>query len=312
MPHYLAIDAGGTTTRSLLADDHAILARASTGSIKLQRVGEHEATARLISMLQELSAAASVPLTQVARTCMGLAGLTIPIVRTWATQALSTHVSGELLLLGDEEIALDAAFPSSHGILLIAGTGSHAIARASDGTLHRAGGWGPILGDEGGGHWIGLEAVRCALHAHEAGRHSPSADLLQAIQLHWNLASLPELIELGNRRGDATRPAPDFASLAPVVGRCAIEGNVIAADVLRRAGESLARLVKTVAEGISIVPSAHTDSKIPVAFTGSVLEHIPAVRHAMVATLASILPAALLRDVSVDSLDGALYRARLG
>ena len=317
MSYYLAIDAGGTKTQCIIADEYRVLVRASTGSIKLQRVGEAEATVRVASMLEEVSAAAGVPLTQITRTCIGLAGLTIPAVRAWATHVLSAQVSGELLLLGDEEIALDAAFPGMPGILLIAGTGSHAIARSPDGTLHRAGGWGPILGDEGGGYWIGLEALRDALHAHDLGPDDSTSALLHAIQLHWKLGSLPELIELGNRRGDVAHPAPDFASLAPVIARCAAEGNYLAGDVLHRAGERLAHLIATAANKAANVtftttPFPSVDSKIPIAFTGSVLDQIPAVRNSLIAALACTLPASRLSEAAVDPLNGALYRARHG
>ncbi len=225
---------------------------------------------------------------------------------------------GELLLLGDEEIALEAAFPGAPGILLIAGTGSHAIARSLDGALHRAGGWGPILGDEGGGYWIGLEALRTALRILDSHPDDPNASLLlDAIKRHWGLTSLAALIELGNRRGGTTHPPTDFASLAPVVAGCAQEGNSLAAELLRTAGDSLARLIAIVAASAAATPPTATQiapafAAIRVAFTGSVLEHIPAVRTALVAALTRTVPGAELSETAVDPLEGALYRARNG
>jgi glucosamine kinase len=314
MPYFVAIDAGGTRTQCLLADEHHVLARASTGSVKLQRVGESEATARLAYMLDELSTAAAVPLTQITRTCIGLAGLSIPAVRAWAAEVLSTAVWGELLLLGDEVIALDAAFPGAPGILLIAGTGSHAIARAPDGTLYRAGGWGPILGDEGGGYWIGLQALRAALYALDTGEEA-ATQLLTAIQHHFNLSTLHELVEFGNRR---TQPAPDFASLAPVVARAAAAGNLTASAILRQAGGELATLITHVATKLgasttfeSAPPASPPPGpEIPIAFTGSILTEIPTVHDSLSRFLARILPAAQLAQHPVDPLNGALYRAR--
>jgi N-acetylglucosamine kinase-like BadF-type ATPase len=363
MPHYLAIDAGGTKTTCLLASPDRILARASTGSIKLTRVPEPEATTRLHAMLSEVSAAANIPLTHITRTCIGLSGLSIPAVRAWASRVLSSAVSGEIILLADTEIALDAAFPGAPGIVLIAGTGSNIIGRASGGSLHHAGGWGPILGDQGSGYWIGLEAIRAALRArdqestqpsstspeetHSTNPESPgapsvtaspswvgpkqpaeqpSAQLLTEIQNHWNLPSLPALIELGNHRGDATLPAPDFATLAPIVARLATQGNPIAAAVLHQAGTDLADQVTLVAikmlaqnipakdlEAPSMtVRSSWVGSEAPlaIAFTGSVLTHIPTVRESMLARLAIALPTARVHPTPVDPLDGALYRAR--
>ena len=110
MSYFLAIDAGGTKTQCLLADESRVLARAITGSVKLMRVGEDEATTRLKTMLAEVANTAGVVLRQVTRTCFGLAGLSSPMVRTWAEKSIAELVGGELLLCGDEEIALDAAF----------------------------------------------------------------------------------------------------------------------------------------------------------------------------------------------------------
>jgi glucosamine kinase len=326
MAYYLAIDAGGTRTQCLIADSDRVLARASTGSVKLMRVSVAEATIRLHGMLAEAAASAGVSLSQITRTCFGLAGLTIPAVRAWAAATIEAQVSGSLILCGDEEIALEAAFAGGPGILVIAGTGSNVIGRAPGGTFHSAGGWGPILGDEGGGYWIGLEAIRAALRAQDAAatRLDPteaSTQLLREIQRAWDLNSLAELIELGNHRGDANHPAPDFASLAPVVADCAGQGNYIAAAILRRAGTDLADLVtlvahKLAAHKISGDPAPYTSNLEPrtlnleVSFTGSVLARILPVHAAMAARLAVTLPAAQVQPAAVDPLDGALWRAR--
>ena len=61
-------------------------------------------------------------------------------------------------IVGDEVIALDAAFRGGPGILQIAGTGTNCIGRAPDGGRETAGGWSSRLGDEGSGYWIGLHA----------------------------------------------------------------------------------------------------------------------------------------------------------
>ena len=315
MPFFLAIDAGGTKTQCLLADSTRVLARASTGSVKLMRVSEAEATARLQSMIEEVVASASISLSQITRTCFGLAGLSIPAVRAWATTTIAAKVSGSLILCGDEEIALDAAFAGGPGILVIAGTGSNVIGRTPDGSLYGAGGWGPILGDEGAGFWIGLEAIRAALREQDRAPvrldpSDPSTGLLLEIQRHWNLNSLAELIDLGNHRGDAHRPAPDFASLAPIVAHCGEQGNPLAASILRRAGEELARLVPLVSHKMTSSPSWVGPDPIPVAYTGSVLVHIAPVRAAMVASLAHSAPAARVQESAADPLDGALWRAR--
>lgn len=315
MSYFLAIDAGGTKTQCLLADETRVLARAITGTVKLMRVSEQEATARLHEMFAEIVSNTGVSLGQVMRTCFGLAGLSSPAVRAWASRALCESVAGELLLCGDEEIALDAAFSGGPGILVVAGTGSNAIGRSANGSLFGAGGWGPVLGDEGSGTWIGLEAIRAALRTHDGmPLGDSSTSLLREIERHWKLNSLGELVAYGNQRTDSDRPAPDFASLTPVVARCADAGDSLAVEVLTRAGEQLAELVALVFRKMSAAPAATPaePAAIGVAFTGSVLTHIDRVRAAMTARLAVLLPAASVRQSSVDPLEGALWRARRG
>jgi N-acetylglucosamine kinase-like BadF-type ATPase len=309
MSLFLAIDAGGTKTQCLIADGERVLARASTGTVKLMRVSEQEATARLQAMLAEVAVAAGVSLGQVTRTCFGLAGVSGPAVQAWARRTVTAVVAGELILYGDEEIALDAAFAGGPGILVIAGTGSNAIGRSASGEHFGAGGWGPVLGDEGSGYWIGRESIRAALRAQErTGVGGVSSCLLREIERHWELNSVAELVAMANQRtfSDGASP-PDFAALAPVVARCAERGDALAAGILERAGEELAELVSVVFHKMHAGPT-----EIGVAFTGSVLAQIATVRGAMVARLAVAVPSARVRDAAVDPLDGALWRARHG
>src|SRR5271170_1106219 len=221
---FLAIDAGGTKTRCLLADETRILGRAVAGSIKLMRVGEAEASPRLRALLTEVALTAGVALSEVTQTCIGLAGLSIDAVREWAEREISSVVGGNLLLAGDEEIALDGAFRGGPGILIIAGTGSNVLGRATDGTMYQAGGWGPALGDEGSGFWIGQEALRAGFWAKDRGI---ATTLLTEIGAVWGTKSLGEIVEMAN-----ARPGPDFPLLAPVVARCADAGDEMAVAVL--------------------------------------------------------------------------------
>jgi len=89
-------------------------------------------------------------------------------------------------------------------------------------------------------------------------------------------------------------------------------GDALAAGILERAGEELAELVSVVFHKMSGRVAAGTGAEIGVAFTGSVLARIAAVREAMVARLAVAVPGARIAEAAVDPLDGALWRARHG
>jgi glucosamine kinase len=299
MSFFLAIDAGGTKTRCLLADENQTLGHAAAGSVKLMRVGEAEASVRLRAMLAEVSLKAGVDLNKVTETCVGLAGLSIHAVREWGERTIGSLVGGNLLLTGDEDIALDAAFRGGPGILVIAGTGSNVLGRVADGTLYRAGGWGPALSDEGSGFWIGQEALRAGFWAKD---REVASMLLPEIEKLWGANSLGEIVEMAN-----ARPGPDLPALAPVVARCAEAGDELAIAVLERAGVELAEQVALVAHKMK---ESGRKGKIEAAYTGSVLEHISLVRSSMIAALKTSSPDVKVIAGAVDSLEGALWRAR--
>jgi glucosamine kinase len=299
MALFLAIDAGGTKTRCLLADETKILGRAITGSVELMRVSEVEASSHLRAMLAEVSQVANVSLGELSQTCVGLAGLSIDAVREWAEREIGAVIGGDLHLINDEEIALEGAFRGGPGILIIAGTGSSIIGRAADGAMYQAGGWGPALGDEGSGFWIAQEALRAGFWAKDRG---VATTLLAEIGEFWRLKSLGEIVEMTN-----ARPGPDLPALVPVIVKCAEAGDELAIAVLERAGVELAEQVALVALKMK---ESGGRRKIEAACTGSILEHISLVRAAMVAALKTSSPGVKVLEGVVDSLEGALWRAR--
>jgi glucosamine kinase len=301
MPYFLAVDIGGTKTDYLLADETRELARVRTGTIKRMRTDASSAAANLDQALSQLAALTGISPQAISRTCIGTAGETVPLVTTWLREAFAARVSGELIILGDVEIALDAAFQGGIGVLAMAGTGSNVAGRMPNGTLVTAGGWGPELADQGSGYKIGRQGLRAALLARD--EQLPSI-LLPAVLDFWQLASLDLLIEYAN-----SRPAPDFSRLTEVVVRCANLGDVVAAEVLRREGEDLAWLVRVVLRRVHSASPA--DAALPsLAFTGSIMEKVQPVRNALIAAVRAEFPTLHTLDGVIDPIAGALWRAR--
>ena len=303
MAIFVAIDAGGTKTVCWIADEAGVLASASGGTVKLMSVGEEVATKRLREVVQVASHKAGIRLGDVTRTCMGLAGISSEGVRQWAEETLGGMVSGEVILCGDDEIALEAAFQGGPGIFVIAGTGANVVGRCSDGTWLTAGGWGPVIGDEGSGGWIGLEAVKAGFRAKDRG---VATELLREIQTFWGLKSLGELIAKANHRSRT-----NFAELTAVVVSCAERGDEVALGVLQCAGEELAEHVGLVVAKMRTVRCEPGDVT-RLCYTGSVLGKISLVREAMVERLQVSVPEMVVSPEEVDSLEGALWMARRG
>ena len=217
----------------------------------------------------------------------------MPLVTDWLRAEIPARVAGEFILVGDVEIALDAAFRGGPGVLVLAGTGSNVAGRGEDGRVFTKGGWGPALADQGSGHRIGHEAVRALFLAVDEGRVTALLDDLLAF---WKLGGLDDLVAFANQA-----PAPDFSRLTELVLRCAETGDRVAAEVLRREGEALGHLARLALRQI------HSPA---IAFAGSIMEKVAPVRDALLASLRAEFPTLHVLDGVVDPLDGALWRAR--
>ena len=294
----LGIDGGGTRTRAAIHDGDRRLAFAEGGSIKRLRVGAEVAEENLRSLLARVYAEAGV--SQLDAATVGVASASMPGVPEWITAVLRENGVARCEVVGDEVIALDAAFRGGAGILQIAGTGTNCIGRAPDGSRESAGGWSSRLGDEGSGYWIGLHGVRRALQALD--REEPCR-ILDRVGEVWGTRSLSELVNLG----DST-PGPDFAALAPVMLSLALEGDAVALGVLHQAAEDLVASVLLVRSKLRRKHGLLVE--IPVAYTGGVIERMQPVREAFQAGLQSAAPEMKVADTPVISLDGAVWRAR--
>lgn len=298
MDAILGIDGGGTRTRASLVAGDKVLAYAENGSIKRLRVGAEAAEANLRELLKEIFQQAGA--VRVLAASCGVASATMPGIPEWITAVFNDFGVERSEVVGDEVIALDAAFQGGPGILQIAGTGSNTIGRASDGSRETAGGWSSRLGDEGSGYWIGLNAVRRALIAYD--RELPTQVLTKVGEV-WGTPTIEELVNVG----DGT-PAPDFAALAPAINELAEAGDPVALEVVRQAADDLVSFVLLVRDKLR--RKHNIAGEVPAAWTGSVIEKMALVREPFFSGLRQAAPEMPVLNQPVVSLEGALWRAR--
>ena len=146
-----------------------------------------------------------------------------------------------MLVTDDATIALSGALAGQSGIVIIAGTGSIAFGRNAQGRTARAGGWGYLFGDEGGGFWMVREALRAAL-GWEEGWGSPTA--LRGILL--NSTGARNINDLMHRCYTPEFPRPRVASLSVLVNHAAENGDPTALKILGEAARELAVLARAV------------------------------------------------------------------
>jgi N-acetylglucosamine kinase-like BadF-type ATPase len=172
----------------------------------------------------------------------GLPGAGREDARAAVEDALTrTRVAERIIVGTDVEAAFHDAFGGGPGVLLLAGTGSVAMARSEAGTTVRVGGWGRDLGDEGGGYGIGLEALRRIVRS-EDGRDGPT-DLRARILEHLGLATPHDLVGW-----IATAAKSEVARLVPAVAACAALDDAAARAVLEGALDALRDHVTAILE----------------------------------------------------------------
>lgn len=294
----LGIDGGGTKTRASIVNGETVLAHAESGSIKRLRVGAETAEANLRALLRAVYQQAGV--TGVQAASVGVASASLPGTVEWITTVLKDFHAQRSEVVGDEVIALDAAFKGGPGILQIAGTGSNTIGRAPDGSRECAGGYSSRLGDEGSGYWIGLHAVRRALNAYD--REQPT-QVLETVGRIWGTTTIEQLVSLGD-----SSPGPDFAALAPAISELAEAGDPVALGVLRQASADLVDFVLLVRAKLRRKHSLQQE--VPVAWIGSIIGKARLVREAFFASLHAAAPDMPVGQLEVSGIEGALWRAK--
>ena len=235
--YVIGIDGGGTKTRlAVCAPDGTLLRRETLGAFNLSAIGEdgfRRRTEEILALCGDMRGCGAI--------CVGGAGVSGAAAGEILRAELAAHgFAGKLLLCGDHEIALAGAMQTP-GCVLIAGTGSVCYGKNAAGEAFRCGGGGHIIDDPGSGYTLGRDALAAALRT-EDGRLSENAlhaAVMDAVGGH-DIQGIFDFVYF-SRRGKS-----DIAALAPLVLRCAEQGDAVSLEILRRGAAELARLVSAV------------------------------------------------------------------
>ena len=254
--YVIGIDGGGTKTRvAVCAPDGTLLRQETLGAFNLSAIGEdgfRRRTEEILALCGDMRGCGAI--------CVGGAGVSGAAAGEILRAELAAHgFAGKLLLCGDHEIALAGAMQTP-GCVLIAGTGSVCYGKNAAGETFRCGGGGHIIDDPGSGYTLGRDALAAALRT-EDGRLSENAlhaAVMDAVGGH-DIQGIFDFVYF-SRRGKS-----DIAALAPLVLRCAEQGDAVSLAILRRGATELARLVSAVTSRLGL------DKKSPCALAGGLL-----------------------------------------
>ena len=145
----------------------------------------------------------------------------------------------------DRDSGLAAALGRGDGIAVNAGTGASVTGRRGD-RIEKAGGWGHILGDAGGGYFLSLQALRFILREYDL--HRGEAQFTAAILRALSLNSRDELVRWAH-----TADKMDVAGLAPVVFECAMNGDESVMKLVDEAAGVLSEYTAAVATRLGLL-----------------------------------------------------------
>src|SRR5688572_20646721 len=296
--HVLGIDAGGTKTVCLLADERGhVVAEARGGGANLQASGELHVEKTLQRVMDDALVERDIRPPAI---CLGIAGVDREDDAE-AVRGIMRRIGfrARALVVNDALIALVAGAGDRPGVVVVAGTGSIAYGVDAARKAARAGGWGYLLGDEGGGFWIGRAALSAVVRQFD-GR-GPVTTLTELILDEMRLAAPSELIHAIYDRG---LQRSLVASLAHVVPKAMHTGDAVATHILARAAEEL------VAAAASVVTRLRMRGDVfQTILAGGIFRAIPALSVDVCARMAEVAPRSEVRTLHVEPAHGAVTLA---
>ena len=256
----MGIDAGGSTLRVGLFSEtleclhlEEFQETANPSIIGFEKVG-----ILLRSSLIETLKEASVEPLEVQCIGAGMAGA--DQAAEWLKKEfVSLFPKSRITVAPDYEIALIGAHGRRYGILILSGTGSSACGINVAGELVRSGGWGYLIGDEGGGYWLGLQTIKAA--AKVADGFEEKTGLYQKIFHHLNISHPDDLISWTYNPVTTNRK---IAQISELVIDVAASGDPVATKIVESAAEHLFQLYQNLVERLNFIDP-------PVMFAGGLL-----------------------------------------
>jgi N-acetylglucosamine kinase-like BadF-type ATPase len=288
------VDVGGTQTTALVGSTESLAGQA-TGPGAAIRPGRALASVGPIAECIRHALARAGVLRSDALV-IGAAGAGHASERGELAQAMrSEDLAGRVRVTTDLEIALVAAFGHQPGIVLSAGTGSAAVGRDSSGTIHRSGGHGWQMGDEGSGYALGRAALSAVGRAED--ERGPATALTESLLEATRCRDFRALV-----RWATTATPGAVASVAQAVLTAAAGGDEVAAAIVGQAAQDLARLAE------SMLRHFGAEEVIPLVLHGGVLRQGQPLRQATVAALSSSARFQV-EDRTIEPARGALVLA---
>jgi N-acetylglucosamine kinase-like BadF-type ATPase len=296
----IGLDGGGTKTAAELFDSTGrVLSDARGGPSNFLVIGAEQAAAVILDLCVECCSKAGIAQEHIGNVVAGLTGAgRLPEQQRMVKILVQLAVDRKLglnsfVVESDARIALEGAFSGNPGIIVIAGTGSIVFGKDSEGVIHRAGGWGRIVGDEGSGYSIGREVFRVVARIID-GRIIKS-NLLELLSKEFHLSTQLMIVDA------LYKQQFDVASVVPLALKAAETGDTYAKEIFHNAALDLLGPISNVVKKIK--PKKR--EIVPLAFIGSLLSNQNLYSKRMSTLIKKTLPQVRVSEPEGSPIKGA-------
>ncbi|MHC1739199.1 MAG: N-acetylglucosamine kinase [Ignavibacteriaceae bacterium] len=251
MKYFIGIDGGGTKTQCVIANENReFLFECFGGPSNFIMIGTQVVSETLLSLINQCTEALKITPEDIESVVLGTTGAGR---RTDAEQLEKDFLAhcekqnvkiNDFYVISDALAALEGAFSGKTGSILIAGTGSIMFGKDPQGVIHRVGGFGRFIGDEGSGYSLGKKGLAAVAKAFD-GR-GKETKLSEKLKVNFGINSLDDLITLIYKNNF------DIASFAKVVIDTADEGDLVARYIIIDEIEELALHIQTMFDKFNV------------------------------------------------------------
>jgi N-acetylglucosamine kinase-like BadF-type ATPase len=238
MKYFIGIDGGGTKTKCIISDENLnILSESIGGPSNFLINGVETVSETLIHLIKNCINNLGINISSISSTVIGTAGGGRRTDAKQLENAILSLAQKENFPLGlirvdsDARIALEGAFSGKPGSILIAGTGSIMFGKDKNGIVHRVGGFGRILGDEGSGFRLGQKALNAV--SKEFDGRGPKTLISVYLDQEFSIKTPDDLIN------EIYKKNFDIASVAPLVFKAAENSDKIAQNIIETESDEI-------------------------------------------------------------------------
>ena len=302
MSYIIGIDGGGTKTHCLLTDFHGtILHECFGGPSNFLVQGIEPVSSTLFNLINSCTEKLKIHIEDIDIVLLGTTGAGRRTDAERLELGFADYLTKEKARLNlfrvesDARIALEGAFSGKPGSILIAGTGSIMFGKDAQGNIHRVGGFGRYLGDEGSGYMIGKKGLVAVSKEFDGRGKATLISVL--VKEKFNILS-PEILITEIYKNNF-----DIASVAPLVIEAAEKNDEIGAKIIEDETDELLLHISTMKKKVN-------EKIMHLAFIGGIITHKNIYSDNLRKKIGEKLPDVIVKDAENSPAMGAVLMAK--